>query len=63
MKRFTDKERLDYLLHRIIPYADGALIFDPLAWMGVESGVIQDRRAAIDAAIQAERRPESGRGK
>ena len=62
-KKNTDKERLDYLLHRVIPYADGALMFDPLAWMGVEAGVIQDRCAAIDAAIKAERRPESGRGK
>lgn len=52
----SDKERLDYLLRRIIPYDDGALIFDPLAWMGVETGVLQDRRAAIDAAFLASKK-------
>ena len=52
MKRPSDKERLDYLLRRVIPYADGALMFDPLAWAGVEDSVIQDRRNTIDEALE-----------
>lgn len=50
----TDKERLDWMLNRAIPYEDGRIILDPLSWMTPNADV-KKRRAAIDAAMKAER--------
>lgn len=51
----SDRERLDWLLKRVIPYEDGALIFDPIPQFSVAD--LGQRRQAIDAAMKSAKKP------
>ena len=51
--KLTDKQRLDFVLSRVVVYEDGHALIDPLPQF-ITSTDIEVRRKYLDAAIRSE---------